>query len=253
MRLLFLGSGAAFTIGAHNYHSNVILETDEKKRLLIDCGSDARHSLNEQHLTYEDINNIYITHLHADHSGGLEWMGFTHKFDPHLDRPKLYISESLVDDLWNKTLSGSMESLEGEISTLATYFDLTPIKENETFQWEGITFRLVQTVHVMNGFSFAPCNGLFFRANNTSVYYTADTQFSPQTLMQFYEKADIIFHDCETSARHTGVHAHFTELVTLPPEIKKKMWLYHYNPGHLPDAKANGFLGFVTKGQSFEL
>jgi len=30
------------------------------------------------------------------------------------------------------------------------------------------------------------------------------------------------------------VHAHYDELLTLP---KKKMWLYHYGPGPLPDAK----------------
>jgi hypothetical protein len=30
------------------------------------------------------------------------------------------------------------------------------------------------------------------------------------------------------------------------------MWLYHYNPGHLPDARADGFRGFVKKGQVFD-
>ena len=44
----------------------------------------------------------------------------------------------------------------------------------------------------------------------------------------------------------------FSELDTLPAEIKKKMWLYHYQPGHLPDAKEHGFQGFVKKGQVFE-
>ena len=31
------------------------------------------------------------------------------------------------------------------------------------------------------------------------------------------------------------------------------MWLYHYSPGPLPDACAEGFLGFVRRGQSFDL
>jgi hypothetical protein len=30
------------------------------------------------------------------------------------------------------------------------------------------------------------------------------------------------------------------------------MWLYHYNTGDLPDAKNDGFLGYVQKGQIFE-
>ncbi len=253
MRLLFLGSGAAFTVGAKNYHSNVILETDNQERLLIDCGADARHSLYEQHLSYQDIRNIYISHLHGDHMGGLEWMGFTHKFDPKCKPPKLFISEALVEDLWNKALSGTMESLEGEISQLNSYFDLVALKENEKFLWEGIKFQMVQTVHVMNGFCLSPCYGLIFRANKTKVYFTADTQFCPQLLMRFYNEADIIFHDCETTPHPSGVHSHFTDLVSLPTEIKNKMWLYHYNHGHLPDAEEQGFLGFVKKGQEFIL
>jgi hypothetical protein len=30
------------------------------------------------------------------------------------------------------------------------------------------------------------------------------------------------------------------------------MWLYHYQDGPLPDAKADGFAGFVNQGQTFE-
>jgi ribonuclease BN (tRNA processing enzyme) len=251
MKFIFLGSGTAFTVGANNFQSNVLMVTDDQKKLLIDCGSDARHSLFEQGLSYRDITDIYITHLHGDHMGGLEWLGFTRKFDADCEQPKLYISELLIDNLWKKSLSGSMESLEGEVSQLSSYFKPVPIKENATFHWENIEFHLVQTVHVMNGCSLAACHGLFFRANKTQVYFTADTQFCPQLLMRFYEQADIIFHDCETATQHSGVHAHFSELISLPAAIKKKMWLYHYNSGHLPDAKEHGFLGFVKKGQTF--
>ena len=41
-------------------------------------------------------------------------------------------------------------------------------------------------------------------------------------------------------------------LATLAPEIKNKMWLYHYNPGPLPNAEKDGFLGFVKKSSLFE-
>jgi ribonuclease BN (tRNA processing enzyme) len=252
MKLTFLGTGAAFTVGSQNFHSNAILENDAKQKFLIDCGSDARHSLHEMGLSYKDITDVYISHLHADHIGGLEWLGFTRKFDPDCDRPRLYISEIIAEDLWNKSLSGSMESLEGELSKITTYFDLITVRENEPFQWSGVEFQLVQTVHIMNGYTLAPCHGLFFKSNGIQVYYSADTQFCPHLLTRFYEQADIIFHDCETSRHQSCVHANFAELDSLPAEIKKKMWLYHYQPGHLPDAKKHGFQGFVKKGQVFK-
>ena len=44
----------------------------------------------------------------------------------------------------------------------------------------------------------------------------------------------------------------FSELITLDKEIRNKMWLYHYNPGPLPDARENGFRGFIQRGQAFD-
>ena len=96
-----------------------------------------------------------------------------------------------------------------------------------------------------------PCYGLLINNLGKYVYITADTQYSPQKLLTSYEMATLIFHDCETAKHKTGVHAHYSELNQLELHLKKKMWLYHYNPGALPDAEADGFLGFIKKGQSF--
>ena len=51
------------------------------KYLLIDCGSDARHSLAAAGYSFNEIDNIFISHLHADHIGGLEWLGFSRLYD----------------------------------------------------------------------------------------------------------------------------------------------------------------------------
>ena len=46
--------------------------------------------------------------------------------------------------------------------------------------------------------------------------------------MDFYKQADLIIQDCETTPFKSGVHANYSELVTLPLEIKTKMMLLHY-------------------------
>jgi hypothetical protein len=65
------------------------------------------------------------------------------------------------------------------------------------------------------------------------------------------EKADIIFHDCETfEGFKSNVHAHWDDLKNLPSHLKSKMWLMHYS--QLPkDYDAQGFAGFVVKDQEF--
>lgn len=253
MKLTFLGAGSAFTIGDNNYHSNMILENDRGDRLLIDCGSDVRFSLTEAGYTYRDIHHIYVSHLHGDHVGGLEWLAFSTKFDPSCDRPQLYLCDRLADLLWNKVLSGGLSSIQGQVAQLSTYFHVHPIKENASFFWCGLEIHILQTLHIMSGFAFMPSYGLLFKTKKNTVLITTDTQFFPNQMRDFYNTADIIFHDCETAATKSKVHAHYDELLTLPEDIRKKMWLYHYNPGPLPDAVGDGFRGFVKKGQMFNL
>ncbi len=253
MKLLFLGSGSATTVGAENFQSNMLLIADTNDTLLIDCGTDIRFSLFNQNKTHRDINNVYISHLHADHAGGLEWLAISTKFDPTSSRkPDLFISETLVHDIWDKTLSGGLGTIQNELAHLDTFFNVHPIPLNGAFFWEGSEFHMVQTIHTLNGFALMQSFGLFCEIDLLKVFITSDTQFFPHQLMSLYERADIIFHDCETATPPSGVHAHYQQLISLPQEIKNKMWLYHYNPGILPDAKVDGFKGFVTCGQCFD-
>ncbi len=251
MKLIFLGSGSAFTVGEKNYHSNQLLVDDQGHSLLIDCGGDARHALQELELGYDAITHVYISHLHADHTGGLEWLGFTTFFDAACAKPHLFINAILAEKLWVHVLSGGMSSIQGHSAALDTYFDVEQIPFGGSFAWSDITFHLIQTVHYMEGNSLALSFGLFFGICGQQVFMTTDTQFVPHLMMVYYQKADIIFHDCQTTASTGGIHAHYQELLTLPPEIREKMWLYHYNAGDRPDALADGFCGFVEKGQVF--
>ena len=252
MKLIFLGSGSAFTVGSDNYNSNMVVTSADNKNLLLDCGSDIRHSSYEIGMNHSSFNAVFISHFHADHCGGLEWLGFTSKLDPACEKPTLFLKDNMLERLWNHVLSGGMSSFEGEQSKLNTFFDVYLI-DDEFFTWEDITFNLVRTVHVIDDKELVPSYGLWFETDNHNIFITFDTQFLPSKYEKYYEAADIIFHDCETRARPTGVHSHYTQLITLPDEIREKIWLYHTDPGELPDAVADGFHGFVNKSQVFDL
>jgi len=230
----------------------MLLTADNGKKLLIDCGSDVRHALHEQGLSYLDIHDVYVSHLHADHVGGLEWLAFTTKFDPRCSKPCLHISSLLFDDLWDKSLKGGLSSIEGEEANIETYFDIDPI-ENEIFSWNDMEFQLHETDHIISGSERQPSFGLYFKWKEKVFFITTDAKFSLESFKIPYEGADLIFQDCETAKCKSGVHAHYTELVNLPARYKEKMWLYHYQPDPLPNAVKDGFRGFVKKGQSFDL
>ncbi len=252
MKCVFLGSGSAFTVGADNFHSNMLLISDRDTKFLIDCGSDIRFSLYVAGYSYTDITDIYISHSHADHAGGLEYMGLNTKFDPRCDRPNLYLSKDLASELWERTLSGGMRSVSGEILDLESFFKVHKINLNGYFEWEGIRFTLVKVVHVDNGFFVIPSYGLFFEVDGVKVFVTTDAKLCEGENRKLYDQADIIFQDCETSPFPSTVHAHYRDLLLLPLDVRRKMWLYHYQPGLLPDAQKDGFQGFVKRGQIFD-
>lgn len=288
--LQFAGVGSAFTTRDY-YHSNVVVTGQSGKKLLIDCGSDARFSLGELGIVATDIDAVYISHLHADHVGGLEWLAFSNYFNPTTGRPKLFCNDSLMHDLWDQCLRGGLESIQGKVVTLTEYFDCKPVCNNDYFVWDGIHFTPIQTVHIMAGYYIKYSYGLIIREDLTSptkcahcdfvggacpdhkwmdranishlgrqIFFTTDTQFCPNQINDFYRDASIIFQDCETAPYYSGVHAHYDDLKTLPDAVKNKMWLYHYQPnppqneydGESHQYANDGFAGFVQKGHTFE-
>jgi ribonuclease BN (tRNA processing enzyme) len=253
MQILFLGAGSAHTVGGDNFQSNMLLTADNGRRLLIDCGSDIRWSLAEQGLSYLDITDIYISHLHADHLGGLEYIGFTTKFDPRCSRPRLYVESSLAGPLWENSLRGGMGLISGTETTLETFFDLRTVIARVPFEWEGVRLEAVPTIHVSGPRRTMHSYGLLLGDGGGRTLLTTDTQYTPGHLSAPYASAGLIFQDCETGRVKTGVHAHYDDLVHLPAAVRAKMWLYGYPPGALPDAVADGFCGFVRRGQRFDL
>ena len=262
MKITFLGTGSAFTM--KNWQTNLLIEFDSGYKLLVDCGGDIRFSLAEQNLSYLDINGVYISHLHADHIGGLEYLAFASYFDPrYKGRPDLFISEFMVDALWERGLSAGLASLQVQRATLDTYFDVNVISRNESFlipQPTSPEFRLVQMIHFVNGFTFEPSFGLMFERGTHTIFLTTDTQHAPNQIQDFYNQATMIYQDTETAPFKSGVHAHFDELATLDDETKAKMHLIHYQDNVVDDwelwAKAaadKGFAGFVRKGHVLEL
>jgi ribonuclease BN (tRNA processing enzyme) len=253
MRILFLGSGSAHTVAPDNFQSNMLLSSHGGRHLLIDCGSDIRWSLARQGLSHRDITDIYISHLHADHIGGLEYVGFKTRFDPACRRPRLYLDASLAEPLWNHSLCGGMGVITQGQTRLEDFFEVVPVHAREPFSWEGARLEAVPMAHVVAPGAVMHSHGLLIMAGARCTLLTTDTRFDADRLEPHYGRADLIFQDCETSSYKTGIHAHYSELRELPPEVRAKMWLYDYPPGPLPNAAADGFLGFVRLGQSFEL
>jgi len=143
------------------------------------------------------------------------------------------------------------------------------IRENGKFIWEGVEFHIVQSIHIIDEYSIVPSFGLMIHYDGKKIYYTGDTQFAPNQILDFYKEADLIIHDCETTPFKSGVHANYLDLVTLPQDIKAKMMLQHYQDnvitadqieGWRNSSKEAGFTawdkenyGFIMQGSTFDV
>ena len=308
MKLTVIGCGNAFSF--RNYNQAFLLE-EENRKLLIDCGSRIPIALHEMKIDPKSITDIFVSHAHGDHCGGLEEIGFL-RYDwarhPHVYKdlaipvaphdhdfrddfmeyqpmyaPNLIGNKQFLKDLWDHTLSGAMNSMEGFDATLATYFIPRPIDPNTPFMWAGWECRLIQQVHIMTGSVIMSTFGLFMRKEGRpSIFFTTDAQyFQPEQVKVFYDSADVIFQDCELIGVNvpekkmvykSGVHANYAQLAgwesvnayRLDKATKAKLHLSHYQDffndnkdfygnavNWQEQATADGFAGFIEVGQVF--
>ena len=309
MKVTVLGTGNAFS--TENGNVCYLLEEDGR-RMLIDAGWALPYMLKRHGVDIKTIDDIYISHLHAEHVGGLEyiafsrydWMSKPRSWEDNNSElrmggllypitgistystyaPNLIAHEDLIVKLWDKTVRGGLESMEGFKASIDTYFVPNPIEPNQPFDWQGWVCELVQQVHIMTGSVISWTFGLFMqKPGHKSIYFVTDSQHcSPIQIEVFYKKADVVFQDCELIGVDTknkkmnfksGVHANYGQLasfsnanaVTLSNETKAKMWLTHYQDflnynkdfyGNDVDwqeySKKDGFQGFLVPGQEFE-
>lgn len=254
MKLTFIGVGSPSS-GSDLYHSNIILTAESGRMMLIDCGGDARFALAEHGIGPTGIDAVYISHLHADHIGGLEWLGFSSYFNPARKRPQLFAEKRHLHNLWHHALKGGLACIQDRTLGLDDYFEPRPLKADASFTWEGIGLTMVAMPHVQGNGMRHDSYGLLLDGGQMGgvAFLSTDTQFRQTTIEAMAPQADVIFHDCETTSFRSTVHAHYHDLVTLPASVKRKMWLYHYQAVAGYDPIADGFRGFVAKGQEFRL
>ena len=258
LSIFFIGTGSAFT--KKSYQTNLVV-VKGKDHILIDCGTLCPYVLENTYNTpLSNLQNVLITHPHADHIGGVEEMALVGMYIAH-HKYNMVVPQKLKRKLWNESLRGGLQFSENGKLSFDDYFThLKPkkilSKPFDMFEYNmgSINIKLFRTRHVAtkpNSFKQSQISyGMIF---DDKILFTADTQFNPAQLKYLLDKynIDTIFHDCDIIGYSKGVHATYEQLITLPEDVKNKIYLCHCNDmdeDKKPDPKKDGFLGYAQAG-----
>lgn len=257
LQLFFLGTGSAFT--KNHYQTNLLIIKGDD-HLLIDCGTKCPQAFASLGSSITQVENLLVTHSHADHIGGLEEIALMGKYMTQ-KKPVMTINETYQYILWEMSLRGGAAYNEENAGDILSFYDFFEVNRprvlndypRETFEADigSIHLKMFRTKHIPDTSndwesSFWSCGIII----DDHIMYTSDTRFDPE-LLEYYTARfpiEMIFHDCQLF--NGGVHASFDELSTLPSEIRSKMYLVHYGDNfadYIDKAKEGGFLGFARE------
>jgi len=154
LELVFLGTAAAITLPSffctcetcadarrkpENRRTRSAVALLGKERTLIDVGPDIEHQLEREEI--RTIDNIFITHWHYDHIGGL--VGF--------DEPVSISKWGIIDLYGTEDVTGRIDR---EYGWLKRCFNLHTVKVGDIIQKEDASWKVVKTNHTPDSVGF---------------------------------------------------------------------------------------------------
>jgi ribonuclease BN (tRNA processing enzyme) len=239
VKFIPLGVGDAFT--ARYYTSCIAIEA-EGRWLLVDCPHPIRKVLAEGSKGTLDVPSfeaVVVTHLHADHSSGLEGFGYFSHFVARR-KARLAAHPDISSRLWEGHLAAGMERLMPSADAapvpkgFGDYFELVALP-GRIGPFEIETRR---TIHHL------PTTALRIRAGGRTLGISSDTAFDP-SLIAWLMEADLVIHET-----NYGVHTPYEKLAALPEAERRKMRLIHYSDLFDPAASV---IEPLVQGRGYEV
>ena len=222
MKIFVLDTGDAFT--TDRFNTCFIVQDSKGTNLAIECPHPYMKILEQNSSSkfpeVDKINHVFVSHLHADHFGGLETFAFYKKFieDKKLT---LYVGE---DDLkYAKTAlkpaMGTMfDGKEYSDVPFEFYFHEVPMQQKSMRGLGNLIISVKKTNH------YIPSHAIMIRENDVSIAYSSDTIFDKE-LIDWMDQADIIIHEVGSPPGH----ASYKDLCSLPEKTRDKIKLIHYS------------------------
>jgi ribonuclease BN (tRNA processing enzyme) len=183
MEITILGSGTGMPSLKRNA-SGISIKI-EKDNLLFDTGPGTIKRLLEIAITYHDINYIFYTHFHTDHTLDLATLLFAARYPLSLRTKKLTIFGSPgLEKFYNGLLN-----LYGDVIRPETYQVILREIKKQTLEFDAFRIDVMPMQHTPESIGYR------VESRGKSIVYSGDTDRC-QNLVQLGQNADILILEC---------------------------------------------------------
>ncbi len=187
VNLKFLGTGDAFNTRAQCHACHVVRSPESTA--LLDCGPTALLALKKEGLAANEIDFIFLSHLHGDHFAGVPFLMLASVYDTPRTKPLTVVgppgTEARIAELYR--------AMYRDISQRPLPFRFTCIETDggEAIEVGDMQVRGFQVPHQQNETSL----GLKVVTAGKSILYSGDTGWT-EDLVEQSEDTDVFICEC---------------------------------------------------------
>jgi ribonuclease BN (tRNA processing enzyme) len=187
MRLTIIGCGDAFGAGGRLQTSFHV--RSGPSTFLIDCGASSLVGMNRLGLKPNDIDTVFVTHLHGDHFGGLPWLLIDAQYVSFRTRPLAIAGPKGTEERFVTVAEALYPGITNGKG--ATKLKFIEYEEQTPLTLDGVTVTPFEVKHP----SGAPPYALRFEIDGKVLAFTGDTGWV-EALLDVARDADLFISEC---------------------------------------------------------